>query len=155
MKSKYTKELLAPIVAANVSMAGVLRNLGLHLASGNYTHLKKVFKSLSIDTSHFLGQGTNRGINHKGGPAPTNLLILRNETDTRTNGQRLRKALLKVGRLDVCEKCGQKPEWQGKSLILTPDHKNGKFWDNRPENLELLCPNCHSQTETFGARNRV
>jgi len=32
---------------------------------------------------------------------------------------------------------------------------NGDGWDNRLENLQLLCPNCHSQTETFGVRNVV
>ena len=32
-------------------------------------------------------------------------------------------------------------------------HINGDRLDNRLENLELLCPNCHSQTETFAGRN--
>jgi hypothetical protein len=32
-------------------------------------------------------------------------------------------------------------------------HINGDRFDNRVENLELLCPNCHSQTDTFGGRN--
>jgi 5-methylcytosine-specific restriction endonuclease McrA len=32
-------------------------------------------------------------------------------------------------------------------------HVNGDGLDNRLENLELLCANCHSQTETYGGRN--
>jgi DNA-binding CsgD family transcriptional regulator len=57
---------------------------------------------------------------------------------------------LKEGR---CERCGI-GEWQGRPLILALHHVNGLRNDNRLENLELLCPNCHSQTATFAGRNR-
>ena len=53
-----------------------------------------------------------------------------------------------------CEGCGLPDEWQGKRLVLEIDHVNGRHNDNRPENLRFLCPNCHSQTETFCVRNR-
>jgi hypothetical protein len=52
-----------------------------------------------------------------------------------------------------CEKCGI-AEWQGQALSLALHHVNGDGSDNRLENLELLCPNCHSQTENFSGRNR-
>jgi hypothetical protein len=50
---------------------------------------------------------------------------------------------------DVYVRCGQGPEWNGKTLVLQLDHENGDCTDNRLENLRFLCPNCHSQTETF------
>lgn len=53
-----------------------------------------------------------------------------------------------------CQICGIKPEWNGKVLILQIDHINGVNNDHRLENLRLLCPNCHSQTETFCHKNR-
>lgn len=44
--------------------------------------------------------------------------------------------------------------WNGKRLNLILDHKNGVNGDNRPKNLQLLCPNCNSQQPTHGGRNK-
>lgn len=69
-------------------------------------------------------------------------------------GQRLRRFLVEFGLLpDLCSECGATPVWMGKTLILQTDHINGVRNDNRIENLRILCPNCHSQTETFAGRN--
>lgn len=52
----------------------------------------------------------------------------------------------------TCEECGVK-EWNGKELTMQVDHINGNRRDNRFSNLKVLCPNCHSQTNTFASRN--
>jgi len=52
-----------------------------------------------------------------------------------------------------CERCGLR-EWRGARLNMALHHVNGDGDDNRLENLELLCPNCHSQTENFAGRKR-
>jgi hypothetical protein len=54
----------------------------------------------------------------------------------------------------VCGGCGLVDSWQGEPLVLELDHINGDPADNRVENLRFLCPNCHSQTETFASRNK-
>jgi 5-methylcytosine-specific restriction endonuclease McrA len=59
---------------------------------------------------------------------------------------------LKKTRGDKCELCGIS-DYNGKPLIKHVDHINGNRTDNRLENLQILCPNCHSQTETFAWKN--
>jgi HNH endonuclease len=73
----------------------------------------------------------------------------------RRNRSHLKKRVLRLGlKEERCEHCGIS-EWRGLKLGLALHHVNGDGADNRIENLQLLCPNCHSQTETFAGRNRA
>jgi hypothetical protein len=51
---------------------------------------------------------------------------------------------------DKCSRCEQLPVWFGQELVLQLDHIDGDSDNNFPSNVRLLCPNCHTQTETFG-----
>jgi HNH endonuclease len=65
----------------------------------------------------------------------------------------IKRRLLKAGKLqNRCDFCGLS-EWRGRPLSIQIDHINGIHDDHRLENLRMLCPNCHSQTETFAGRN--
>ena len=55
---------------------------------------------------------------------------------------------------EKCSECGQGSTLQGKNLVLQLDHKDGDSDNNRPKNLRLLCPNCHTQTENFGSKGQ-
>jgi 5-methylcytosine-specific restriction endonuclease McrA len=44
--------------------------------------------------------------------------------------------------------------WQGKPISLHVDHVDGNPYDHSLSNLRLICPNCHTQTPTYGGRNR-
>ena len=80
------------------------------------------------------------------------LLSRPNTSNTR---MALKRRLIGDGVLaNVCLICGIKPSWCGKPLTLQLDHINGDGTNHSPENLRLLCPNCHSQTSTFGGRNK-
>jgi transposase-like protein len=79
------------------------------------------------------------------------LLVVQSKPGGRWN---LKRRLIVDGLRDTrCERCGIK-DWLGKPLTLALHHVNGNGCDNRLENLQLLCPNCHSQTENFAGRNR-
>lgn len=74
--------------------------------------------------------------------------------DRITNGQRLKEILINNGlATNVCKICGQLPEWNGRPLTLELDHINGDRMDNRPENLRIICPHCHTQTDTYKSKN--
>ena len=66
----------------------------------------------------------------------------------------LKLRLIKAGVLEYkCKRCGI-DQWLNNKLVLQLDHINGDHYDNRIENLRLLCPNCHSQTPTFNVGNK-
>lgn len=53
---------------------------------------------------------------------------------------------------ECCSVCGIS-EWNGKEIVLEVDHIDGHHENNHPDNLRLICPNCHSQTDTYKAKN--
>ena len=65
----------------------------------------------------------------------------------------IKSRLLRAGLLqNRCQACGIS-EWRGKPLSVHVDHINGVRDDHRLENLRMLCPNCHSQTDTYSGKN--
>lgn len=152
MPRKYTREILATAAKESISIAGVLRRLGLRPASGTHAHVSRTLKEFKIDTSHFLGMGSNRGAAHRGPEKKTWQQVLVQKTNgLREKAHRLRRALIEFGREYRCEAdgCRLHGEWLGKQLVLHVNHRNGNWLDNRPDNLQFLCPNCHSQTENY------
>jgi len=74
--------------------------------------------------------------------------------DRRVNRTHLKGRLLAAGlKANRCERCGIE-DWLGDPLAMALHHVNGEGTDNRLENLMMLCPNCHSQTENFSGRGR-
>lgn len=151
---KYTKEVLAQAAAAAVSVAGVLRILGVKPSGGFHHYISRLLKAHEIDTSHFTGQAHNRGMASPRRRPPDEILIASKPGSGRTKPRHLRRAMLHIGIPEICEKCGIGTTWLGRPLTLQIDHINGDFLDNRPQNVRFLCPNCHSQTPTFCNRDR-
>lgn len=84
-------------------------------------------------------------------PMPMERLLV---ADTYRSRHNVKVRLLAEGlKENRCELCGL-TEWLGKPLSMALHHVNGHGRDNRLENLQLLCPNCHSQTDNFSGRGR-
>lgn len=158
---RHTKESLAPIVAASSSYRDIVKRLGLNYRSGgNNAYIKRLVLKFSLDTSHFIGQrdggrgGWNKGVpNDLARRGADERLVLGTPQDARIEAYILRRCLLETGREHRCGICGIEAEWNGKPLVLQVDHINGCYWDNQENNLRFTCPNCHSQTETYGSKN--
>ncbi len=154
MKRRYTEDQFKQAVTNSTSMAGVLRTLGLKATGANYTLAHKRIQNLGLSITHWTGQGHLRGKSHDWTPRqPLSEILI--ENSSYSNMKALKQRLIKAGLLTfVCAKCGLAPEWQGQFLSLHLDHINGNHYDNRIENLQFLCPNCHSQTNTYAGKNR-
>jgi HNH endonuclease. len=151
---RYSKILLEPIVKESKSTSEVMRKLGLALAGGTNSHLNRLFKKFSIDTSHFIGQSSNKGKSDPKKLICTEILVFNRNNNRKESTFRLRRAMVEYGILEQCFQCGIEAEWNGKPIVLQIDHKDGNPLNNMPSNVRFLCPNCHSQTPTFGIKNR-
>ncbi len=149
-KPRYDRALLEKNIQDSLSWASVCRKYGLRENGGSHANMKKNAIFYGIDFSHFTGQAHNRGkiLRRK---HYSDFLIKRLD-GLRTSGQKLRKALVQSGRVDCCERCLQQPSHNGLPLTLQVDHIDGDYTNNTPENLRIICPNCHSQTDTFCGR---
>ena len=153
MKSQYTKEDVIKAVAENKSIAGVLRQLNLRPIGGNYKTVHRLIKEYGLDTSHFTGQGWNVGLAFKPKLSIKDEDVYVENSDYRCSW-RLRERYKKTTGINYCEVCGL-TEWLNKPIPLEIHHINGNNTDNRLENLQLLCPNCHALTNNYRGRAQL
>lgn len=142
MKNKYSKEVLQKAVDKSYSIADVCRELNLKPVGGNYHTIVKKCQEFNINISHFTGQ------NWKKSPIKDpNVNKLEDILQQNVNfkSSHLKKRLIDAGlKENKCEICGC-TTWQNKPITLELHHINCDHFDNRLSNLQILCPNCHSQ----------
>lgn len=151
-KYSYTEKELKEAVASCFSARAAMKKLGLAASGSGYKSFIALIEDLSIDKTHWLGQAYLKGKNHSyNKKLSLDEILVENRY---FNSYKLKNKLLKEGIFDYkCFICFIN-EWNGKRLALHLDHINGNNHDNRIENLRLLCPNCHSQTETYAGKNK-
>jgi hypothetical protein len=144
-------EKIREIINSSGSITEILDRLGLSNIGGNYLTLKSRIKSLGINYGD-LPRGKRNDVSSK--------VLSEKESMSQvfikdSNSRRWAKKYLKIYthlKPYVCE-CGNDGHWENKKLVLQLDHIDGDNTNNLLENLRWMCPNCHSQTETFAGRN--
>lgn len=150
--SKLTYQELEEAVKGARFVSDVLRNLGFRVDEArNNKKLKNVLLEHGVGHDHIsFGQGSHW--RHLKGIRKSSFDAYSQKPNARS--YHLKRYLLREGGIEeICEDCGLGPMWNGKKIVLQLDHKNGDRTDNRRDNLRLLCPNCHSQTDTYGGKN--
>lgn len=152
MKDKYKKEKLQKAVINSTSFREVARQLEMCETGRNVYTIKKYIELHTIDTSHFLTKEEHLKIIQKSKRIPNEEVFT--ENSTYNNSKSLKKRLIEEQILEhKCSCCGNPGVWLGKPITLQLDHINGVHNDNRLFNLRLLCPNCHSQTDTYAGKH--
>jgi len=131
----------------------VLIELGLVPAGGNYVQIQSRIKLLGLSAAHFTGMGWNQGLKHNPNPPqPIDALLVANGT---SQSYVLKKRLFIEGlKTPACELCGWNTKAADGRIPVELDHTNGDHFDNRLENLRVLCPNCHSLQPTHRGKNK-
>ena len=143
-KYNWNKEKIEEAIRISTSYSETLRNLGIPTQGNNADTLKKYIEKYNLDISHFTFGKPESLKNIKYIPVSEYL-----GTDKCIATCKLKAKLLKEGlKENKCECCGI-TEWNGKSLVMQLHHIDGDNTNNSLDNLQMLCPNCHSQTENY------
>jgi len=134
--AEYTDDELKATVAECFNLSHIIRTLKINKIY--HYKIREFIENNNLSTAHFK-------IVYK--HTPYNGNKIRSFTS-------FKKKLLNEGKLiNKCAICKMDPIWNDKPLMLQLDHINGDHSNNRIENLRLLCPNCHTQTDTYTGRN--
>lgn len=149
---KLSDEQFVELLKKSSTISEVLFKLG-YTVKGNswgYSQVKRRMDDLNLDYSIFKGKSAVIKTNKLNNVKKEDIL----KENCKHQRTVLRRYIIKNNLIPYkCAICGC-TEWQGKTLSLELDHINGVNNDNRLENLRFLCPNCHSQTSTYGSRNQ-
>ena len=140
--SKHNRKIVSKLevekaISTHKTMGGAAIALGLD---------RRTFKRIAEEYSLYDG-----GIGMRGG-GRFQLTDILSGKHPQYPTSKLSKRLVKDGyKTYECEHCGIS-EWNGKSISLELNHKDGNNGNHRLDNLELICPNCHSQTDTYRSK---
>lgn len=144
---QLSDEEFITLIKTSNSYADCLRKLGLVPSGGRPLHnIKRRIKSLKLNVSF------NSKTRRKSCKQDLSEILV--ENSTYQNNSSLKRRIVNEGYLDYyCSIC-KITSWNDRPITLQLDHINGINTDNRIDNLRFLCPNCHSQTETYAGKNK-
>ena len=137
------------LVKNSTSTADILRKLEYSIKGNSWAY--KIIAERMNKLNITFGKKYKKNITGKIERIPLEEILIINSEYNRT---KLRERLIQEGLKEYkCEICGIS-EWLDKPISLQLHHLNGIHNDNRLSNLQMLCPNCHSQTENFGTKGK-
>lgn len=131
------------------SFNSILKKLEMSHGRSSQDKLKAKCEELKLDTSKFKRNGGG-----KIEKMDSEEIFV--ENSPYTSSFHLNNRIRKENLIEYkCAICGNSGEWNNSPLSLQLDHINGNHKDNRLSNLRFLCPNCHSQTDTYCSKRRA
>jgi hypothetical protein len=153
------KQLLQSLFDKHSSFNDILLALGYNPKSGGtYRTLHRYAAAFEIDLTRFnearkIATKHRSTIFGKHHTIPLDQILVQ---DSSYGSDDLKRRVINAELIaNACVSCANNGTHNGMPLVLQLDHINGNNRDNRIENLRLLCPNCHSQTPTYGRKNRT
>lgn len=153
----YTPQELQDLLDTSNSYADVLKKIDLKPAGGNYNTLRKLIKTYKLDTNQIDNNRSCMYSNNMNELRIRRTYITSDILEGKHEGYQsysLLKRLIKEGYKEPkCEKCGI-TDWLGKPISFELHHRDGNHSNNKLDNLQILCPNCHSQTDNYRGRKK-
>lgn len=137
------------LIENSKSIREVLKKLNYKNLSGSmHKKIQERVKKDNLSLDHMVSRFKNGG----GIKISLDEILVENSTYQNIGRLKIRLVNEKILKYE-CVKCNNDGQWNGEKLVLQLDHINGVRDDHRIKNLRFLCPNCHSQTKTFGGKN--
>lgn len=141
-KYDWNLEKIKEAVKESVNFTEVLNKLEIPRQGNNSKTLRKILDDNNIDYSHFTGRARSYNTNYINASEYL-------DNSKKITSAKLKEKLLKENLIEnKCAICGL-TEWQNKPIVLQLHHIDGNNQNNSLPNLQLLCPNCHSQTDNY------
>lgn len=137
---KFTLDEIKAICAKSQSYRQFALQLGY--SENSTDSVKKLIDEYQLDVSHFKGQGWSKD--------SVDMSIFQYNKSCKSDTMIRALTILRGWK---CEKCGR-TEWEGQQIPLCVHHIDGNHINNQIENLQVLCPNCHAQTDNYCGRNK-
>lgn len=137
---KFTLDEIKAICAKSQSYRQFALQLGY--SENSTDSVKKLIDEYQLDISHFKGQGWSKD--------SVDMSIFQYNKSCKSDTMIRALTILRGWK---CEKCGR-TEWEGQKIPLCIHHIDGNHIKNQIENLQVLCPNCHAQTDNYCGRNK-
>ena len=137
---KFTLDEIKAICAKSQSYRQFALQLGY--SENSTDSVKKLIDEYQLDVSHFKGRGWSKD--------SVDMSIFQYNKSCKSDTMIRALTILRGWK---CEKCGR-TEWEGQQIPLCVHHIDGNHINNQIENLQVLCPNCHAQTDNYCGRNK-